>query len=219
MTEKTIKSKKNKTKHLKIKRGGDQEKATLEFDSDISEPELSEKPKKFDKKDLKEISDEVSGLLASLKRDHGIDSDVIDPPPNKKQKKLEMANKKNKNKNEAAGKHVIATNSDESKPAQENEKSKQKQNQKKKVAKPNANAGLATKLNGEQAEDDLTKKKKKKNKKRAATAEDDNDDELPAKKVHKNPNEKQKQKKKKPNAIAKQTPKTDETSTDGPKKG
>lgn len=89
MTEKTAKIVKNKNKALKLKKPQQQ---LIESGSDISDSEPTGNAPKIDKKQLKQISTEVTDLLASLKREHGIDDGTTTEAPKGKKNKKEVKN-------------------------------------------------------------------------------------------------------------------------------
>lgn len=83
MTEKSMKNLKNKNKHLKLKKPNVQppqqkqpSSKVFESDSDISsEADDGKIHPKIDQRALNKISSEVTDLLASLKKEHGINDD------------------------------------------------------------------------------------------------------------------------------------------------
>lgn len=192
MTEKAIKSLKMKNKPLKFKNPKVPKvaKKVAESDSDISEPDVSGKPQKMDKKALKLISTEVTDLLASLKKEHGMEDDSEIQLPVKKEKKLEKTNKIK----------VDLKNVKKEKPEKKLQVPKVKNENKvpklvkieKGIKKEDGTSGALPPQNKPQ--DNSPNKKNKKNKKRAAVDAEANNDEPQVKKVKENPNKNQKQK-------------------------
>lgn len=217
MTEKTLKKfkNKNKTKNLKLK-NPIVPKESIEVDSDISESETTGKAPKIDKKALKQISSEVTDLLASLKKEHGIVDASGDEAQGKKDKADEKVNKTKKDiknvQNPAADggnkKAKLGQKPEKKLPAQQN-KGKEKGNKKQQLNKNAANTknqeADAIVVTAEPQDDSPTKKKKK-NKKRAAndaTVSKESNDGPATKKVKPNQNQNQNQKPQTPQPNAK----------------
>lgn len=196
MTGKKVKTLKNNNKHLKLKNVNAKPKP-VESDSDISEPDASKQAPKIDQKALKQISSEVTDLLASLKSQHGIEDKPVVAIPTKKNKQLEKGKNKNEKKNPpttAPAKKIKLDKQPEKNVAAQSDKVKPKKQKQTKVddgakKQPNPNAKLQPQL-----QNNAAKKNKKKNKKRAANdadvKEEATDVKPPAKKVKPNPKQK-----------------------------
>lgn len=213
MTEKPLKKFKNKNQNKNLKtKVAPVKKNVAELDSDISDSEVSGKAPKIDKKALKKISSEVTDLLASLKKEHGIENEsdeVVQEKPDKSAKKANKAKKNAKTvdePNSAGGnkKAKLGQQPEKKLPVQPN-KGQEKGNKKQKLVKNEANQTKeATASVAVAPQENSPAKKKKKNKKRAANEVNVNNaaKEAPATKKVK-PNQNQNQKENPGKAIAK----------------
>lgn len=195
MTEKSIKNQKNKNKHLKIKKTNvQQQQKVFESDSDISEPDnvAGKLPSKMGHQALNKISSEVTDLLASLKKEHGIDDDdnnnddndesvelKTSPPGKKDKKKFDKVNKIKEKKCAAIAKNVLISEVKKLQmdsalghklPKQQNKSKKMNANQKLKPTIPvdDNKMELDDTSDNNMNEARVNSPKKKKNKKRAA---------------------------------------------------
>lgn len=202
MTEKTVKIPKNKNKQLKLKN----KQKKIESDSDNSDSDVKGNAPKIDKKQLKQISTEVTDLLASLKKEHGIEDEPVVAAPKGKDKPSEKGNKNKKDAKNVqtivpvAAKKVKGQQAEKKLPIKQ-EKLKANENKKQKPVKGNVVAKKETKPNVV-TQPQETKKKVKKNQKRATEIVDvktESTDEPPVKKIKQNPaqNQSKKQKQKK----------------------
>ncbi|XP_031619661.1 RNA-binding protein 34 [Contarinia nasturtii] len=221
MTEKTLKVSKNKNKQIKLKK----QQKQIEPDSDISDSETLGNAPKIDKKELKLISTEVTDLLASLKKEHGIEDETIAVASKVNENKKEGKNTAKAAKAAAAAKKVakaVAQQPEKKLPVQKQQQQQQKgkanENKKQKQVKPN-NVGVKTEAKVNQAQENSPKKNKNKNKKRAATnveVKSEPTDEPQPKKAKQNPtpkqpgNKKQKQKQEATKPIVKKEEEVDE---------
>lgn len=194
-----MKSLKMKNKPLKFKNPKVPKKA-VGSDSDISEPDVSEKMPKMDKKALKQISTEVTDLLASLKKEHGMDDDPKLKVAVKKEKKSEKINKIQIKKEEEDVNTVDIKKVKKEKKSPQNSKNENKTKNLVKIEKGIKIEKDVAKSSNTVEESSPKKKKNKKNNKRTAVDAVANDDEPQVKKIKENPNKNQKQKQKqKPN--------------------
>lgn len=219
MTEKAVKAPKNKNKQAKLKI----KQKKVQSDSDISD--VDGNAPKIDEKQLKQISTEVTDLLASLKKEHGIEDEPVVATSKGKEKPTEKGKKNKKDaKNVQDAAPVVAKKAKQNgqqpvakKLPVKQEAPKANENKKQKPAKPNNEGSKKqTKPNAVVAEPQakLAKKKKNKNQKRAADNVDvktEPTDEPPAKKVKPNAtqNQTKKQKQKKNKGEAKPAAKKD----------
>lgn len=184
MTEKPTKVHKLKNKNAKVKNFAAKPKKLVESDDSYdSGNELSVQEKKSieqnaDKQE-NEISSEVSSLLATLKREHGIEDqpNKAKPPKNANQKSVDKPQKKDKkakNKQPVNG-NVTANKNAKVKAPTPNTLQANDKKQKKKNKKPNnvdnkqgQSQQPATNVKTEAAENAPAKKKQKNKKKRKA---------------------------------------------------
>lgn len=243
MTEKSVKVPKNKNKQSQLK----MKQKKVQSDSDISDVEGN--ASKIDEKQLKQISTEVTDLLASLKKEHGIEDEPIVATSKGKEKPTEKVKKNKKDtKNVQNASPVVARKTKQNgqqvgkKLPIKQEIPKANENKKKKPAKGKIEGAKKEKIPNAvaaQPQEKLVKKKKNKNQKRAAENVDvkaETTDELPAKKIKQNATQnqtkKQKQKenkveaepagKKEPNVKnekSEEGEKTEETNQEAVKKG
>lgn len=212
MTEKSIKNRKNKNNHLKLKKSNvqqqpPQQQKVFESDSDISELDDGIAPPKMDHRALNQISSEVTDLLATLKKEHGIDDDddhdklteltTKSSSTKKDKKKLDKSNKIKQQKPDANAGNVLTSEVKtiklEDKMSKQQMKSK-KMNANKKAKSTFLTGDIGLEIDGD-VKDKVIKtqegspKKKKKNKKRPASVaaisaptddKDDNDDDMNA---------------------------------------
>lgn len=197
-----VKIPKNKNKQPKQKK--------VESDSDISDSEAPGNAPKIDKKQLKQISTEVTDLLASLKKEHGIEDETVVVAPKGK-------DKSNKNKKEAKNAKIVAPaavkkakgQQAEKKQLIKQEKSLENENKKQKPFKGSDGVKQEAKpIVAVQPQQNSPKKKKNKNQKRTAenaVVKTEPSEEPPTKKVKQNAaqNQTKKQKQKKNKGDAK----------------
>lgn len=223
MTEKAVEIQKNKNKQPKLKN----KQKKIESDSDISDSDAKGNAPKIDKKQLKLISTEVTDLLASLKKEHGIEDEPVIAAPKGKDKPSEKGNKNKKDAKNVQTIVPVATKKAKGQQAEKKltikqEKLKANENKKQKPVKGNVGANKETKPNVVIQPQD-TKKKAKKNKKRATETVDvktESTDEPPVKKIKQNPaqnqpkKQKQKQNKGETKPAVKKEPKVKEEETE-----
>lgn len=241
MTEKPVKTNKLKNKKaFKAKNVAVPPKRSANSDdSNDSSNELSPQQKKAieqkaDKQE-KEISSEVTNLLATLKKQHGIKDEpvAVKAPKNKNEKSGENV-KKDKKKAKINGKVAVKENNvaipkatiiDAN--ADSQVKSKKQKNQKNKNAKQNdvgqkqAEVKAENTNEAEATNNDSPAKKKNKNKKRKADNQSNaaNEGATPTKKVKKEQKQKQNVKVEKVEAAASEENEEETETGDGEKKG